>query len=188
MTWETAFAELNTSVVSYFGETVDYVSLDALTTVNDISATLNRGGDDGTAEFNMPVASVAVPAFGDKITDSDAVEWRISEIRQKFSDRTPCILMRSDFWETVDIEYHTSGAWATHTSSVSCLITANSSFEDLDDGFIEETEYTVKTQYLAAPTQKMRFKWGSRYLYITGKRPDESNELTVEWDCSEIES
>jgi len=188
MAWTDAFAEVNTSVTGYFGELVNYLSLDGLTAVNGITATLNRGGDDGTADFNMPVASVAAPAFGDSITDPDSVVWRISEVGQKFSDRTPCVLRRSDFWFLVNIEQFISGAWETMTTNVYVMIEINSSFEDLDDGFIETNEYTVKSQYMLSTTQKMRFKWGTRYLYITGERPDMSNSFFTEWDCSEVEA
>jgi hypothetical protein len=188
MTWNTAFAELNASTVDYFGELVNYLSLDGNTAVTGISATLRRTGEDGSALFDMPAASVSVPAFGDSITDADSVVWRISEINQKFSDRTPCTLKRADFWKLVDIEQYITGAWATITSSVYVMIDVDASFEDIDDGFIETKEYTVKTQFMATPTQKMRFKWGSRYLYITGERPDNSQSFYTEWDCTEVEA
>ena len=191
MVWNNAFAELNTSVVDYFGESVDYLSLDTLTAVNGIQATLNRGGEDGTALFNMPVASVAVPAFGDSVTDGDAVVWRIAEVLQKFSDRTPCNLRRADFWHAVTAEYPlTNGTgWADHTTGIIAMIIPSTSSEviDAEDGRAVNT-FEVHTQNLDSLTHKMRFKWGSRYLYITGIRADATDALTSVFDVIEEEA
>ena len=195
MTWPDAFAELNTSVVDYFGESVDYLSLDELTAVNGIAATLNRGGEDGDAVFNMPVASVAVPAFGDSITDSDAVVWRIAEVLQPFSDRTPCNLKRSDFWHTIDLQYMRTDTevWDDNTEDIVAMINPTSSNEVIsaDDGH-SITIYEVKIEYLTTPTRKMRFKWVNgavtRYLYIQGRRDDDTSGLTTTYECVEEEA
>jgi head-tail adaptor len=195
MTWQNAFAELNASVVDYFGESVDYLSLDGLTAVNGISATLNRGGEDGDALFNMPVSSVAVPAFGDRITDGDAVAWRISDVLQPFSDRTPCNLKRSDFWYSVDLQYmkDDTEVWDDHTTGIISMINTTSSNEVIsaDDGHAV-TVYEVKVEYLTTPTRQMRFKWVNgavtRYLYIQGRRDDESHGLTTIYECVEEEA
>ena len=188
MTWTSAFAELNSSVVDYFGELVNYLSRDGLTAVTGISATLNRGGEDGLADFNMPTASVASPQFADSITDSDAVAWRISEVMQGFSDRTPCTLKRGDLWETVDLQGSTNGVWANITTGIYCLIEAQQSFEDFDEFNDLTTEYVVKMQYQTTPTQKMRLKWGARYLYISGIRPDLQHNQWMEMDTREDEA
>lgn len=191
MSWNTAFAELNASVDDYFGESVDYLSLDTLTAVNGIQATLNRGGEDGSAVFNMPVASVAVPAFGDKITDPDAQEWRISEILQKFSGRTPCNLKRIDFWHTIDAEQPLSAGtgWEDHTTGITAMIVPGASSEviDAEDGR-EVNTFEVHTQNLDSITHKMRFQWGTRYLYVTGIRADETDALKTVFDVIEEEA
>jgi hypothetical protein len=191
MAWSDAFSELNSSVVDYFGESVNYLSLDELTAVNGISATLNRGGDDGMALFNMPKASVETPAFGDSITDSDSVVWRISKILQPFSDRTPCELMRSDFWASVDLQEmdNSSEIWTDNTLDITVMIKTSSSSEVIaaEDGH-DVTVYEVHAQYLVTPTSRMRFKWGSKYLYITGRRDDDSHGLTTVYDCVEEEA
>lgn len=188
MTWSAAFAELNSSVVDYFGELVDYLSRDDVTAVTGISATLNRGGEDGLADFNMPTASVASPQFADKITDSDLTVWRISEVMQGFSDRTPCMLKRGDLWETMDLQASSGGTWSDITTGIPCLLEAQQSFEDFDEFNDLTTEYMVKMQYQVTPTQKMRLKWGSRYLYITGIRPDLQHNQWMELDCREDEA
>ena len=195
MTWQDAFAELNTSVVDYFGETVNYLSLDGLTAVNGISATLNRGGEDGEALFNMPVASVAVPAFGDSITDTDSTVWRIAEVLQPFSDRTPCNLKRSDFWHNVDLQYMKSDTevWDDHTEDMQALINTTSSSEVIsaEDGHAV-TVYDVHVQYLTTPTRQMRFKLVNgavtRYLYIVGRRDDASHSKSTIFECTEEEA
>ena len=190
MTWTDAFAELNTSVEDYFGESVDYLSLDGGTAVAGITATLNRGGEDGMAVFNMPVASVAVPAFGDKITASDG-DWRISEILQKFSDRTPCNLRRADFWFTIAAEYYddNSDTWKDHTIGITAMVIPASSAEviDAEDGRSVNT-FEVHTENLNSITHKMRFKWGSRYLYVTGVISDATDALKTVFEVIEEEA
>ena len=191
MAWNDAFAELNTSVVDYFGETISYLSLDGLTAVVGFSATLNRGGEDGSATFNMPKTAVETPAFGDKVTDSDGVEWRIAEVLQPFSDRTPCNLKRSDFWETLDLQYMTDDGevWENHTTGITGLLMVSSSSEVVAAGDGHSvTVYEVKTTHLITPDHDMRFKWGSKYLYITGIKDDDTHELTTTFDCVEMEA
>lgn len=191
MTWTDAFTEVNSSVDSYFGELLNYESLDGLTVVTGMTATMRRGNEDGQADIDIPTSFLQDPEFGAVITDSNAVEWRIYNTMQTFSDRTPCELMRSGWWYNVDIEYYRddTDVWDTHTTNVLAAIKISSSGEILDpeDNHIINT-FVVRTQYLSSTTHKMRIKWGSRYLYITGIRPDDSNTRWVDMDCTEEEA
>ena len=149
---------------------------------------MHRNGEDGSATVNIPTASVAAPVFADKITDASAAIWYISDARETLQGRTYCDLKLSTWWQTVDIEEFAGGSWGTHTASVICIIDANSSFEDFDEFNSLTTEFTVRMQYMSDPTQKMRLKWGSRYLYITGIRPDETETRFMDLDCREDEA
>jgi len=191
MTWQTAFVELNDSVEDHFGESVNYLSLNGLTAVTGITATLNRGGDDGKADFMMPTESVATPGFGDSLTDGDGVVWRIYEAMQKYSNITPCDLRRSEYWHSVVAEYYRTDTevWATHTSGLTVHIENGSSVESLEpEDSNLANQFVLKTLLLASVTHKMRFKWGSRYLYVTGKRTDDTGTRWTLFDCVEDEA
>jgi len=190
MAWADAVSALNTATVDYFGEAFTYLSLDGLTTA-DIISTMTRGTADGDAVLNLEVSNVAAPGFGDKVTGADAVEWRISEVLQPFSGRTPCNMKRGDFWKLMNLEEYSTSTdkWITNTTNILAMITTESSSEvvSADDGHSVDT-FQVRTQYLTTPTRKMRFKWGSRYLYITGIRPDASYAKFTNFDCVEDEA
>ena len=189
MAWADAISEINTSTVEYFGEAFSYVSLDGLTTAS-VMATLTRGGADGDAVLNLDITDVAAPGFGDTVTGLDLVAWRISEVLQPFSSRTPCNMKRSDYWKLINLEeYNASDVWVTNTLNIDAMIQISSSAESIsaEDGHTIDT-YEVRTQYLTTPTRKMRFKWGSRYLYITGIKPDSSNSQFTIFDCAEDEA
>lgn len=179
------------NIHGYMGQVVDYLSRDGLTAVTDISAPLNRSGEDGTALVNLPVALVAAPVFADKITDPDAVEWRISRVLQRNNGQVPCELKRADFWITGNFETCAADGvtWSTHTSGVLALRHTSSSSEVIsaEDGRAVEV-MTLQTQHLTSITHKMRYKWGSRYLYVTGISPDDTDAKTTIFDVIEEEA
>jgi len=191
MSWATAISELNESTNDVFGESVDYESLDGLTTVAGITGVLYRDGEDGEGKFDMPTASVAAPGFGDKITDTEGVIWRVREAMQPDSGLTPLDLRSSDYFTTVTAEYYRDDTevWATHTSGLIVLIEQSGSSEVLepeDSRIIDQ--FTVRSQYLSSVTHKMRFKDGDRYLYVTGKQYDDSRSRYTEFECVEEEA
>lgn len=179
------------AILTADGEALTYVSranyagaTTALTTV------MHRNGEDGTAVVNIQTASVASPLFADKITDGSAVVWYISEAQESSQGRTFCELKQSTHWDTIDIEASTNGTWAAISggSSLLALINPEQSYEEFDDFNAVTKEFTVKMKYLSTVTQKMRVKFGSRYLYITGVRPDRTESRYLELDCREDEA
>ena len=159
----------------------------------DISFTsvLHRNGEDGTAVVNIPVADVAAPAFADKITDADAVVWRIDNLRESFQGRTFCYLKQASWLETVDLQEFDEDTddYTDNTTGILALITVSNASEVISaESGHSVVQLEVKTQYLTTPTRRMRFMWVTRELYITGRRPDDSHERYVIFDCVEEES
>lgn len=174
------------NILSLDGEVLTYTSRDGGAAVT-MKTVIHRDGEDGSGVINIPVADIVTPVFADKIVDEDGIIWYVTDTRETLQGRTFCDLKQSTFWQTVDIEEF-AGTWGTHTASVICLIESTSSLEDFDEFNSLTTEYTVKMEYMSDPTQKMRIKWGSKYLYITGIRSDESYSRWIELDCREDEA
>jgi hypothetical protein len=189
-----SFTEMNTTlgnISAYMGRLVTWLSRNGVTTVASFNAPLNRVGEEGSALIHIPKSSVAIPAFADKITDDSAQEWRISEVLQDNDVHTPCNLRRIDQWESVDLQEmdDTTEVWDDNTLDILVLIRTTSASEVVaaEDGHAV-TVYEVESQYLSTPTRQMRFKWGTKYLYITGRRDDDTHELTTIYDCVEEEA
>lgn len=172
------------AILAADGEALTYNDRDGGADVT-FTTVMHRNGEDGSAVVNIPTASVAAPLFADKITDSSAVVWYISETQEASQGRTFCELKQSTWWQTVDLESSSGGTWSTTTSNIICIIEAQQSYEELEDYGTTTKEFVVKMQYQVTPTSRMRLKWGSRYLYITGIRPDETNTRFIELDCRE---
>jgi head-tail adaptor len=175
------------NILAADGEAIVHTDRDAVGSTN-ITTVIHRNGDNGSAVVNIPTASVASPLFADKIVDANTVTWYISEVQETSQGRTFCELKKSTWWKTVDIETSSNGVWSTHTASVICMIEPQQSYEELEDYGALTREFVVRMQYMATPNQRMRLKWGTRYLYITGIRPDETETRFIELDCREDEA
>lgn len=175
------------NILAADGEALTYLDRDGANG-KSFTTVMHRNGDDGSAVINIPVASVANPKFADKITDGDSVVWYISEAYETSQGRTYCELKQSTWWQTVTIETMTNGVWGTLTANVLAMITANSALEDYDEYNNTTTEYEIKMQYMATPAEKMRLKWGSVYIYITGITPDPTYSRYITANGSEVEA
>lgn len=190
MSWSTAYAELNESIADVFGESLSYVSLDGLTTATISEGVMYRDGEDGQAKFDFPTASVASPAFGDSLTDGDGVVWRVYEVLQKDSALTPVMLRRSTQWHAIDSQSYdpNTDAWANVTTGIYAHIEQTDGTEVIaaEDGHAANA-FDVRTQYLTTVTDRMRLKWGSRYLYVAGTVQDPDQNFTT-FKCVELEA
>ena len=175
------------AILAADGEALTYNDRDGGANVN-FTTVMHRNGEDGSAVVNIPTANVSNPLYAAKITDAAAIVWYISEAQETSQGRTFCNLKQSTWWQTVNIETATAGVWSTHTSNVICVLDAEQSYEDFDEYNSLTKEFTAKMQFMSTPTQRMRLKWGSRYLYVTGIRPDETNQRFIEVDCREDEA
>jgi len=178
------------NLLSSDGEDVVYTDRETETDTN-ITTVIHRTGDEGTGFINVPTASIGSPLFGDKVLDANGDSWRISEVLQKLQGRTPCNLKRIEYWHLVTLqEYNDStDTWTDNTVDILAMVNVPTSSEVISavDGHAID-QYEIKTTYLTTPTQRMRFKLGTRYLYITGVRPDDSRSKWVIFDCVEEEA
>ncbi len=176
-----------TAILAADGEALTWQSRDGGAAVA-ITTVMHRNGENGSAVINIPVADVAAPEFSDKITDGAAVDWYVSNVNETSQGRTYCELKKSSWWQTVNIEENIAGTWSVHTAGVLGILESRSSVEDFDEFNQLQTDYTFKCMYLSDPTQKMRLKFGSRKLYITGIINDETRSRWSEIECVEVES
>ena len=181
MTWSDAVSELNSSIGDYFGQLISYAPADGSATIAGITANCDIGQDYGMADLDMPSASVAAPLIGSMITLADASQWRIYDAGAAAYGYSPCDIRSIDNWHTSEVQYYTSGDWATHTTGLPVFIDPTSVNESYDpETMVTTTMFSGRCMYLATLTQKMRIIFDSRELYIVQALPDPTDSRYID--------